>query len=62
MSRFEISVTGIATIRTEGASGLVRETEIDHETITIEGNPVAILTDGPAAIEIEEIEEDQSDE
>lgn len=62
MSRFEISVTGIATIRTEGASGLVRETEIDHDTITIEGNPVAILTDGPAAIEIEELDQGETDE
>lgn len=53
---YEIEVIGLATIKVEGPSGLNRETDVDHETVTVDGEPT-ILTDGPAAVTIREVDD-----
>lgn len=54
---YEISVTGTATIKTEGPSGLVRETRLTDESATVESLPVGIIAQS-ACVEIREADDD----
>ena len=55
MSEYRVEVSGQATVRFDGGSGLSRTTEIVNDSVTVDGPPT-VLTDGPATVTVERID------